>query len=426
MFVGCIRFGPIADKLGRRSIFISALAWYSVASAIMAFQNFAAQLNAWRFLAGIGAGLEQVTIDTFLAEIVPVRARGKAFAFCQFVQFSAVPVVALLGWLMVPRQPLGFAGWRWVTLIGSAGALLAWQFRRGLPESPRWLALHGREAEAERVMKELEGRVESDAGDLLPPPRPAAAPAPSAKNSLREILRPPYGKRTLVMSVFNLTQTIAFYGFGSWVPTLLIAKGIHITTSLQYAFIIAIANPVGPLPGNAGGGSDGAQMADRLCRRGHWGVRLLVRPSGRSGAGDCVWGDGDPLQQLDAVCVPQLSKRAVSHSDSGASCGIRVGLEPRERRAGGAGHWVPFAGGRNRRCGPIHRWGDGGHGDYNRRFWPEDEGLDAGGDFGVAELHYNRSLTVAALNGRCRAATVRERSTEDSGLAAVMTHWLCG
>src|SRR5215471_3614502 len=247
MFVGCIGFGPIADKLGRRSIFISALAWYSVASAIMAFQNFAAQLNAWRFLAGIGAGLEQVTIDTFLAEIVPVRARGKAFAFCQFVQFSAVPVVALLGWLMVPRQPLGFAGWRWVTLIGSAGALLAWQFRRGLPESPRWLALRGREAEAERVMKELEGRVESDAGGLLPPPRPAAALAPSAKSSLREILRPPYGKRTLVMSVFNLTQTIAFYGFGSWVPTLLIAKGIHITTSLQYAFLIAIANPAGPL-----------------------------------------------------------------------------------------------------------------------------------------------------------------------------------
>jgi putative MFS transporter len=249
MFVGCIGFGPIADKLGRRSIFISALAWYSVASAIMAFQHSADQVNTWRFLAGIGAGLEQVTIDTFLAEIVPVKARGKAFAFCQFVQFSAVPVVALLGWLLVPRQPLGFAGWRWVTLIGSGGALLAWQFRRGLPESPRWLALHGREAEAERVMKELEGRVERDVGSLLLPPRPAAAPAPSAKSSLREILRPPYGKRTLVMSVFNLTQTIAFYGFGSWVPTLLIAKGIHITTSLQYASIIAIANPVGPLLG---------------------------------------------------------------------------------------------------------------------------------------------------------------------------------
>jgi putative MFS transporter len=51
------------------------------------------------------------------------------------------------------------------------------------------------------------------------------------------------------MSVFNLVQTIAFYGFGSWVPTLLIAKGLRVTASLEYAFIIAIANPLGPLLG---------------------------------------------------------------------------------------------------------------------------------------------------------------------------------
>jgi len=61
------------------------------------------------------------------------------------------------------------------------------------------------------------------------------------------------------MSIFNLMQTIGFYGFGSWVPTLLIAKGIQITTSLQYAFIIAIANPIGPLLGML--------VADRIERK---------------------------------------------------------------------------------------------------------------------------------------------------------------
>jgi len=76
MFVGCLGFGVIADRLGQRSLFISALAWYSVASAIMAFQNSAAPVNAWRFLASIGAGLEQATIDAFLADIVPVSASG--------------------------------------------------------------------------------------------------------------------------------------------------------------------------------------------------------------------------------------------------------------------------------------------------------------------------------------------------------------
>ncbi len=62
-----------------------------------------------------------------------------------------------------------------------------------------------------------------------------------------------------MLSIFNLMQTIAFYGFGAWVPTLLIAKGIHVTTSLQYAFIIALANPVGPLLGML--------IADRMERK---------------------------------------------------------------------------------------------------------------------------------------------------------------
>ncbi|MBZ5575524.1 MAG: MFS transporter [Acidobacteriia bacterium] len=258
MFVGCIGFGSIADRLGRRTIFISALLWYSIATAIMAFQNTAAGVDVWRFIASIGVGLEQVTIDTVLPELVPPKARGRAFAFCQVFQFSVVPVVALLGWLLVPRHPWGLDGWRWVTLIGSAGALISWWLRRGLPESPRWLALHGRHEEAERVMTRLEAGISRDLGTTLPPLGPLVATL-GGTSRFREILRPPYGKRTLLMSIFNLVQTIGFYGFGAWVPTLLIAKGIHITTSLEYAFIIAIANPMGPL--------FGMLVADRMERK---------------------------------------------------------------------------------------------------------------------------------------------------------------
>jgi MFS transporter, putative metabolite:H+ symporter len=258
MFAGCMGFGSIADRLGRRSILIGALLWYSAATAVMAFQNMAAGVDLWRFVASMGIGVELVTVDTFIAELVPPEARGKAFAFGQFIEFSVVPVVALLGWLLVPKQPLGLQGWRWLTLIGSAGALLAWQLQRALPESPRWLAVHGREAEAERVIEELEARIAHDTGRPLPAPGPAPAPD-GGQGGLREIFRPPYGKRTLVMSVFNLMQAVAFYGFGAWVPTLLIAKGIHVTTSLEYAFIIATANPVGPLLGML--------IADRMERK---------------------------------------------------------------------------------------------------------------------------------------------------------------
>jgi putative MFS transporter len=248
MWVGCVGFGFIADRMGRRSIFTLSLAWYSLATLVMALQNTPEGVCLWRFIAAIGVGLEQITIDTFLPELVPPAGRGKAFAFYQFVEFLIVPVVALLGWLLVPRDPLGFDGWRWVAMIGSVGALAAWFLRQSLPESPRWLALHGHKDKAEAIMRRIEAGVSKDIGGPLPAPRPSMEDLRS-KSTFGELLRPPYGKRTLVLSIFNLTQTIAFYGFGSWVPTLLISKGIHVTTSLMYSFIIALANPVGPLLG---------------------------------------------------------------------------------------------------------------------------------------------------------------------------------
>ena len=78
--------------------------------------------------------------------------RGRAFAFNQAIQLSAIPVVAFLAWLFVPHAPLGFDGWRWVVLIGSFGAGVVWWIRLRVPESPRWLADNGHAAEAERVM----------------------------------------------------------------------------------------------------------------------------------------------------------------------------------------------------------------------------------------------------------------------------------
>jgi len=249
MFLGCVAFGPVADRFGRRSIFVTALLWYSGATAIMAFQNTATGLDAWRFIASIGVGLEQVTIDTYLPELVPPAHRGKTFAYYQLVAFSVVPVVALLGWLLVPRTILGLAGWRWVTLAGSAGAVLAWWLRRGLPESPRWLAVHGRSGEAELVVSELERSAIRESGRPLAAPAVRLAVAEAATSGLGDLFRPPFAGRTLVMSVFNLVQTIGFYGFSSWVPTLLIARGIRVTASLQYSFIIAMAAPLGPLVG---------------------------------------------------------------------------------------------------------------------------------------------------------------------------------
>ncbi|MBV9199306.1 MAG: MFS transporter [Alphaproteobacteria bacterium] len=263
LFVGAIFLGHFADRYGRRTVFTFSLIWYSITTAIMAFQTSGFGVDLWRFIAGVGIGIELVTIDTYVSELVPAGYRGRAYAYNQFLQFLAVPLVAFLAWLLVPQMPLGLDGWRWVVLIGSAGAIFIWFIRLSLPESPRWLARHGRLADAERVVSNIEDRVMMESGARLPPPGPPQREE-AGEGTFAEIWQPPSDRRAILMSVFNFFQTFGYYGFAAWVPTLLIAKGINITTSLEYAFIIAVANPVGPLVGTL--------IADRIERK--WQICL--------------------------------------------------------------------------------------------------------------------------------------------------------
>ncbi len=96
LFVGTLIFGFVADKFGRRTIFTFSLLWYTVGTVIMAFQYTALSIDLWRFIAGIGIGVELVTIDTYVSELTPKHLRGRAFAFNQFITFLVVPVVAFL------------------------------------------------------------------------------------------------------------------------------------------------------------------------------------------------------------------------------------------------------------------------------------------------------------------------------------------
>src|SRR6201985_2235397 len=157
MFVGTITFGIGSDRFGRRIVFMTLLLFYSVFTVACAFAPSATWLIALRFFAGAGIGAEIIIIDAYVSEIVPSRARGRYVAITQVVGFAAVPVAALLARVLVPTHFL-MAGWRWVVLIGSGGALLTWWFRRHLPESPRWLARRGRTAEAESILAALESQ----------------------------------------------------------------------------------------------------------------------------------------------------------------------------------------------------------------------------------------------------------------------------
>ena len=257
LFIATIAGGFLADRFGRRTIFTYSLLWAAAANAIMACQSTASGLNFWRFVAGLGIGVELITIGTYLTELAPKQIRGRAFAFCQAIGFSAVPVVSLLAYLLVPSSPLGISGWRWTVAIGSGASVFVWWIRRQLPESPRWLAQQGRLEQADEIVSALERRVQDDYGCQLP--AVDESPAPVRKGRFRDMWISPYRSRTLMMSVFNIFQTVGYYGFASWVPTLLIAQGIAVTNSLLYTSVIAMAAPVGPLIG--------LRIADRFERK---------------------------------------------------------------------------------------------------------------------------------------------------------------
>ena len=214
----------------------------------MAFQNTPESVNLWRLIASIGLGVELVNVDAYVSELVPKEQRGPAFAYNQFVMFTAVPVVAFLAWQLVPRTILGLDGWRWVVIIGSIGAAVIWWIRRNLPESPRWLEQHGHSADAEKIVADLERRIRAD-GVELATPGPVTGEAERKAGAWSEMWNATYRGRTIMLVIYNLFQTIGYYGFSSWVPTLLISQGIEVTKSLTYTFIIAIAAPIGPLVG---------------------------------------------------------------------------------------------------------------------------------------------------------------------------------
>jgi MFS transporter, putative metabolite:H+ symporter len=249
LFIGTIGVSRIADHFGRKRVFVGALLWYTAAAVVMATQTTAAGIDIWRLIAGVGIGVELVTIDAYIAELVPRQVRGRAFALNQSIQFLAVPVVAFAAWKLGPLIIAGIEGWRWVVLLGAAAALGVWFIAARLPESPRWLAEHGRLAEADAVLARLETAIEAEKGPL-PAHVPAAATdvVPAARGArLAEIFAPTLLPRTILLMVLNAFQAVGFYGFTNWAPTFLAARGVHFAESLQYGFIIAAAYPVGPL-----------------------------------------------------------------------------------------------------------------------------------------------------------------------------------
>jgi MFS transporter, putative metabolite:H+ symporter len=311
MFCGTIFFGMGSDLMGRRSAFVAMLLIYSAFTLAGAFAPSAVWLIVLRFFAGIGIGAELVVIDTYISEMVPSGARGRYVAISQMSGFTAVPIAAILVRLLGPTHFL-IDGWRWVMIIGAMGAVLAWYFRRQLPESPRWLESRGRHVEGERVLAGLEAAVPASSPDLresVPTPgepaRPRSAPeggiagmagaagtdtsrgpqgarvsgtAPE-RSSFAELWRAPYRRRTVMLMFFHALQTVGYYGFANWAPTFLLRRGVSLLHSLDYTLLIALVSPLGP--------ALAVLTSDRLERK--WTIVALAVLIAALGLGFAFW-----------------------------------------------------------------------------------------------------------------------------------------
>jgi MFS transporter, putative metabolite:H+ symporter len=240
MFLGALVLGRLADRFGRRGAFLFNLGLYSLFSLVGAFSFAAPMVLVSRFFAGVGVGAEPPLADTYLSDLLPARHRGRYIAIAYTVSFFGVPTVGFLARGLTTGTFLGIAGWRWMFVFGALGAVVVFFLRRGLPESPRWLASRGRVAEAEEIV----ARLEAEAGpENLPDP--GEPPTPVEPGRPRDLFGRVYGRRTAMMIVFHLLQALGYYGFGTLVPLVLAARGYPVADSLLFAALTYLGYPVG-------------------------------------------------------------------------------------------------------------------------------------------------------------------------------------
>src|SRR6185503_13076270 len=158
--VGALVFGYLADRLGRRRLFLATLALYFVASGLTAFSMGYVSLLVFRFFAGAGIGGEYAAINSAIDELIPARHRGHTDLAINGTYWLGAMIAAAAATILLDPSLLAVdLGWRLGLLIGPAIGIAIWGFRRALPESPRWLLMRGRTEEAERMVALIEQEV---------------------------------------------------------------------------------------------------------------------------------------------------------------------------------------------------------------------------------------------------------------------------
>ncbi|MEV7075652.1 MFS transporter [Streptomyces sp. NPDC093990] len=240
MFIGSVVAGTMADRWGRKRTLLLTTLFFGVFSFASAFSWDLVSLGVFRVLTSAGLAAMTVVAVIYVNEMYPSAVRGKFQAYAIVIGICGTPATNLIASAVVP---LSDWSWRLVFLWGSLGLLLV-LFTRHLKESPRWLESRGEHAAADEVLREIEARVGAEKGPL-PAPAPPADEAPATRTSLRVLLQRKYLMPTLLLTVLWVTQTIGFFGYSSWAPTLLAKEGFSVEKSVFYVALTTVGAPLG-------------------------------------------------------------------------------------------------------------------------------------------------------------------------------------
>jgi MFS transporter, putative metabolite:H+ symporter len=239
---GALLFGWIAERHGRMRAMIWSIALFAVMSLVCALAWDYNSLLLFRTIQGIGLGGEVPVAAVFISELAKAQGRGRFVLLYELVFPIGLVAASLVGLWVVPHL-----GWQYMFVIGALPALLALVLRRLLPESPRWLAVRGRDGEAQAAMTLIEMETQKATGAPLPPVKPVVTTAKTPP-SLSDLFGPLYLRRTLVVWVIWFAAYFVNYGLVIWLPTVYrTVFKLPLDISLRYGLITQAVGLLGTL-----------------------------------------------------------------------------------------------------------------------------------------------------------------------------------
>jgi MFS family permease len=250
--VGALVFGQLTDRFGRKKLFMVTLGVYLLATTLTAFSFSPLWFYVCRFATGFGIGGEYSAINSAIDELIPAENRGTADILINGSYWGGAAAGALLAVLALNTSIFAVnLGWRLCFGLGAVLGLVILLVRRNVPESPRWLFIHGRDEEAERVVSEIEQRVTESTGQPLPDPEEEIEVRQRRVVPLSLIVRSVvtlYPRRTVLGLALFVGQAFLYnsilFGLGDLLGTYFKVSSGNVP---YYVAVFAVGNLLGPL-----------------------------------------------------------------------------------------------------------------------------------------------------------------------------------